>query len=372
MFCGGTGSFWTTIPSAFGGGGFGGGDPNIVNGKRINYGSPSQVKITFQPNALLTVEMIERLLFSDRIWHAAILDIGGKPNPKDPNGAPVLIIDGEIVRISPIWGGSSLRTDELIEHGVVFVQLGAGVSRTKADLEKLDEAAALAKYEPITKKYFSALSKRIEKELTAIMRRQFDKEIERQRKSVSQEIAPADEAGASVDKKREELRRLESGVPKQVLAESVSNLLKQQQEFELDLVGMKGREDALKVEVAKIADRVKSGSVDDEVVRNLKRVIELRAQQLKRLRQLVENGTVSIEDIGKAEEQVALAEVELAQAKRGTSRSATEQLDKLNADLTQLAISKAEAESKLEFIKGQLDHYSKLLREETQTVQPVR
>jgi hypothetical protein len=359
-----------------GGGGFGAafGDPNVVDGKRLHFGGTSQVKIQFQPDAVLTTQMIGDLLFTERVWHAAVLDIGGKLNPQDKNGPPILIVDGDVVQISAVWGGSSLTTYQPIPNGVIFVEMGAHVTRTKSDLEKLGEGSAKAKYEPIAKKFSAALRKRLEKELTAITRRQFGREIERQKKSVEQELALAEEASQRVTEKREELRRLESGVPKQVLAESVSSLQKQHQQLELDLAGMKGRAEALQVEVAKTAKRLDKDPADDDVLRNLMRVIDLRKQQLAAARQLHATGAAGgeVPNVLKAEEQVTLAQVEFAQAKRAQTRPAADQLEKLNSDLAQLAISKAEAESKLDYVKNQLELYSELLRRETQTIQPAR
>jgi hypothetical protein len=168
------------------------------------------------------------------------------------------------------------------------------------------------------------------------------------------------------------VRATSSGLSTDVLQELASDLKKTQQALEVELAGMKGRATALQEEVAKTAARVRKDPTDDEVVRNLKRVLELRASQLEVLQTMFKAGAAATQvDVMRAEEQVALAQVELAQAKEANRRSASDRLEKLNDDLAQIATSVAETEAKLDHVNRRLEEHSQLLDRETEA-QPLR
>jgi hypothetical protein len=203
-------------------------------------------------------------------------------------------------------------------------------------------------------KYADLVVKHLNIVLADLSRRAFESKRAELNLAKEQAQKSVELAGLKLDKTRESVRRASGDFSETALQELLTSLRKQQQALEVELAGMKGRAEAIQREVAKTAERAKNDSADDEIITNLMRVIELRTQQLRYLKELGELGTITQAEAAKAEEQVALAKVELAQAKRANSRPASEQLDKLNTELAQIAISMAESEAKLKYVTEQL------------------
>jgi hypothetical protein len=221
-----------------------------------------------------------------------------------------------------------------------------------------------------TEKFARLVIERLNKVLAELSRREYERRLKELNIAAAQARQAVDHASAKLNDTRVQ-HRGESSLSIPVLEELASNLKKQQQALEVDLAGMKGRKEALQVEIAKTAERVKKEPADDEVVRNLQRVLDLRVQHLRNIKKIVETGTVTELEAGKAEEAVAMAQVELAQAKRTISRSATDQLDKLNSDLALIAVNSAELESKLKYVTEQLEINIVMLREGREA-EPIR
>ncbi len=108
------------------------------------------------------------------------------------------------------------------------------------------------------------------------------------------------------------------------------------------------------------------------MVQNLARVIKLRTQQLERYRQLHKSAAVSEAEVLKAEEDVALAQVELAQARRLAVKGKTDEADRLNSQLVDVAIAASEAQTKLQFVEKRLEENLEKLRRESTVAAPLR
>ena len=223
-----------------------------------------------------------------------------------------------------------------------------------------------------TQKFARLVIERLNKVLGELSRREFERKLVEFKLAMAEAQRAVEVATARLDETRKQLRR-EGGFSIMVLEDLVSSLKKQQQALEIDLAGMKGRAEALQVEIAKMAERVKKEPADDEVVRGLMRVIDHRMQQLRFVKQLVDHGVPGGEPgkLAAAEEQVALAQVELAQAKRTISRSSMDQLDKLNSDLALIAVNSAELEAKLKYVSEQLERNVAML-EAVREAEPIR
>lgn len=212
-------------------------------------------------------------------------------------------------------------------------------------------------------KYADLVIKHLNNVLADLSRRAFESKRAELNLAKEQAQKSVELAGRKLDLTRESVRRSSGDYSEAALQELLTSLRKQQQALEVELAGMKGRAEAIQGEVVKTAERAKIDPADDEIIKNLIRVIELRMQQLRYLKELGELGTITQAEAAKAEEQVALAKVELAQAKRANSRPASEQLDKLNTELAQIAISVAESEAKLKYVTEQLAIHAKTLKD---------
>ena len=212
-------------------------------------------------------------------------------------------------------------------------------------------------------KYAQLVVKRLNQVLADVSRRAMEHELAGLKSDAEQAQQAAEFARQSLDDTQKRIRQASGDLAESSLQEIVTDLTKQRQALEVELAGMKGRIEALQEQVARNAKRAEEASADDEIVKNLTRVIELRAQQQRYLKELADASAISKAELAKAEEQVALAKIELAQAKRTTSRSASEQLDKLNGQLTQATIGMSEAKSKLDYVSNQLELRMHLLQE---------
>ena len=221
------------------------------------------------------------------------------------------------------------------------------------------------------KKYVREVVTRLDKVLAELSRREYEQRRDQLKQAVDQAQESAQLARQRLDEVKTKLESVSAPVSETVLEGLVSDLKKQQQALELELAGIRGRTEALQKELAKIAERTKKEPAADEVLQNLRRVVELRRAQLAATRQLHEQGTVTSLEVGKSEEQVALAQIELAQAQRAVEKPNAEQMDKLTGELAQLAINRAENEAKLKFVTNRLDETLSALKHEVQS-KPLR
>jgi hypothetical protein len=162
------------------------------------------------------------------------------------------------------------------------------------------------------KKYVHEVVTRLDKVLAELSRREFEQRRDQLKKAFDQAQESVQLARQRLDEIEKKLHSVSGSVSESVLEGLVSDLKKQQQALELELAGIHGRTEALQKELAKTAERTKKEPATDEVLQNLRRVVELRRAQLAATRQLHEQGTITSLEVGKAEEQVALAQIELA------------------------------------------------------------
>jgi len=317
-----------------------------------------RLKVEFDPNVLrLSREALDDVVRSKDVAGAAVQELSGKRArfATRGTGAERWEIEGTDKWHTAYVYTTNLRGASQDESALLLLKL-----RVFGQFSGTEEAHKFAK----------GVAARLNKVVAELSRGEYERKLKRLLTEAQHSAGAAELAAERLDKTRAQLGRgSELSIP--VLEELASSLKKQQQALEVDLAGMKGRQEALQVEIVKTAERVKKEPADDEVVRNLQRVLELRVQHLRGLKQLSENGTITQLEAGKAEEAVAMAQVELAQAKRTISRSATDQLDKLNSDLALIAVNTAEHEAKLKYVTDQLERNIAMLRE-AREAEPLR
>jgi chromosome segregation ATPase len=276
-----------------------------------------------------------------------------------------LLLTGE-----KVWATVEFKPDEdqqiLMTSGTTFGSLHVMLITSDKPLSQP------ADYRTLLARYIEAICKRCEERLDSVAKREFEKHLRREARSVVQERELTERALAQVRDKRETLRKTSAGVPQSVLEESLSNLQKQHQTLELEVVGLKGRAAAITEQIRQASDELKKAAPDNEIVGHLERVLVARMEQFKRLREMKDQGFVSAAEIAKAEENVALAQVEVVQAKRQVGKGQATRIENLNAELVQIAVSLAEARAKEEYVSEELAKAQELLKTEINTAQPLR
>jgi hypothetical protein len=229
-----------------------------------------------------------------------------------------------------------------------------------------------AEYQALVKRYHEAVRKRFEEALDTIARREFAKHVDRQAELAEVDNKLAVEARDSLAGKRAQLREVAASVPQGVLEDSVSNLMKQKQSLELDAIGLHERQAVLRQQVKEATELLEKARPDEEILDGLNRVRETRTQTLDRLRTLHKQGVTTGAEIAKAEEEVAIAKVDIKQAVRDAGKAASDRLDKLNAELATVTVALMETRKKQEYVLRQFAELEESLDREIVKAKPLR
>jgi hypothetical protein len=145
-------------------------------------------------------------------------------------------------------------------------------------------------------------------------------------------------------------------IPERVLLDDRSSLFREKQNFEMELARLQARMPAIEEQIRRIKDEIDEKVQDDQVSKELNKILNLQVMHLGAVQKLAESGRVQETEIADAEEKVARARIELAKRREQIGVSAgTDQLAKLNNELATLAIDMAEKNAMLKVINKQLD-----------------
>ena len=132
------------------------------------------------------------------------------------------------------------------------------------------------------------------------------------------------------------------------------HLQTEKEALEVEMAGAKGREDAITKAIEQTTTRVRARADSDEVTKQLEAVVAVREKSLERVRQLQANAAIAKAEVEVVEASLASARADLAVAKQKTSGPSNDLLEALNRELINLAISRQERATKLEFINFRL------------------
>jgi chromosome segregation ATPase len=169
-----------------------------------------------------------------------------------------------------------------------------------------------------------------------------------------------------------QLSEVRAILPQGVLEESVSNLMKQEQALALEAFGLNVREEQYREQVKAATDLLKKARPDEEILAGLNRVRESRLQTLDRLRELHKQGVITGAEIAKAEEEVAIAQMEIKEAIRDAGKASSDRLEKLNTELANVTVARMEARLKREYVGDQLAELQESLKREIGEAKPLR
>jgi hypothetical protein len=329
------------------------------------------VKVTFDPHVVLTRKILMQVASSPAVEHQAIRDVNGKALESRLLDEKHLLLDDE----RPTVTATFALDDEqqlILAEGTAFGTLYAFLTRVEAPPEQPRKRSSEAECQALVRRYHEAVRKRFEEALDTIAKREFAKHVDRQAglAEVDQSLAHAAQDGVAA--KRAQLRKVSAGLPQAVLEDSVSNLMKQKQSLELDELGLDVRAAQFREQAKAASDLLKKARPDEEILADLNRVRQSRVQTLERLRALHKQGVITGAEIAKAEEEVAIAQMEINQATRDATKAPSDRVEKLNAELASITVALMEARQKKQYIGHQLAELQESLNREISEAKPLR
>jgi len=155
-------------------------------------------------------------------------------------------------------------------------------------------------------------------------------------------------------------------VPEEILLNEKNGLLTEKQNLEMELARLQSRMPAIEDQIMRIRMEVDEKVQRDEVSEELRKILDVQVKYLEGVKKLVDNGSVSSNELADAEEKLARAKIELARRREqiGTSAGA-DQLAKFSNELATLTIDKAEKRAMLEIVSDQLNRIEQQLTAST-------
>lgn len=161
----------------------------------------------------------------------------------------------------------------------------------------------------------------------------------------------------------QELAQLSQGAPDvsliemdvRDLAARRRELVREVQDIEMDLAAMDARRKAIEEQIARTRAELDDRQRNDDITRELQRILQTNEQLASNLRAMTEAGTVSQAEFVKAQEGVAKARIELARRREELAKAAGGgRLGTFGDELSRMAIDAAEAKARLQMLEQRL------------------
>lgn len=216
---------------------------------------------------------------------------------------------------------------------------------------------------------------RIERSMDAFCRKSWDREMNVLAQYELMAASNAKLAEVELTKLQEELQNLEltSPLSTEALEKQLVDVMSQRQNLTIEIDGLESRRSALEMQIAKSTEVAEKAVQDDEVVKNLERVVELRHRELAVVKQQIAAGQATARDRESVEIQLVTSQADLAEARRTISAARVGAvLDQLRIDLAQTVVRLEECRARQESVKRQLDELAKQHFVSRQSVEPLR
>jgi len=142
----------------------------------------------------------------------------------------------------------------------------------------------------------------------------------------------------------------------------ISHLRESIQNSRMDEASALATFEATTKRIAEIEAKTKEQLENDPVTKELQRILKLQLQHLENIQKLIEQGRASSTELADAEEKLARARIELAKRQEQISKTAgSDRLDRLNAELANLSVGRAQYEAYFSNWRRQLDEAEQLL-----------
>jgi len=143
----------------------------------------------------------------------------------------------------------------------------------------------------------------------------------------------------------------------------ITTLQEQREQMELEAAGADGRQRALERAVEKLSSQLDDRAASDPVSKELAKLVDIRATELKRATELHGTGVAPQSDVESAQAALASARAELAAARqKAVSSASADALDGWNRQLLELTIATQERAARLKFVNDRLEKCSEVLQ----------
>ena len=223
---------------------------------------------------------------------------------------------------------------------------------------------------PMAKQFLDQLIANVQKTLA----QQADKHRTRQLETIKLEVAAAEnrlvEGEQKVRRLREELRAVadRADISAAGIQAAVASLEQERQRLELDNLGKTARREALEEQVAVQSERAAKKVEEDPVMAELRKVVELREGQFKRIEEAHAAGMAPRGELDEAMARLAELRAKLLERRQqATIEAGGEVLGAFNRELLTLSVDLREMNARLEFVNKRLDR----LRQAMELLDPL-
>jgi hypothetical protein len=139
------------------------------------------------------------------------------------------------------------------------------------------------------------------------------------------------------------------------LADQRNGLMRTIQGLEMELAGMEARRKAIQEQIVQGRELADRQLAEDAVTKELQTLLDLSKMNLDTIRKSADAGRVPTTDLTQAMESMTRVKIDLARRREELMKSAGGgQLEQYNAELSRIAIDKAERQAQLEVLHKQL------------------
>lgn len=180
-----------------------------------------------------------------------------------------------------------------------------------------------------------------------------------------------EQARQELDQRHDELMKIQSelhaatgraDVSPEGLQKAASRLDDELESLMLDEVGSRARADALARTIAEQTNRVKAVATDDDAIKELMAVVQVRDVQLQRAQALHKQGAAPATEVDQAQAALAEAKATMSERRRALAGGPTgDGLTAWNRELLNLTIAEKERQARISYIQTRLKALSEAM-----------
>ncbi len=164
-----------------------------------------------------------------------------------------------------------------------------------------------------------------------------------------------------------------TGIPTDKVADELAEISRQEVTAELSLVGMDAREHAIHDQMARIEATMDQKNSSDETLQNLEQLLKLRSARFENLKKQQAAGVITVEELQGAESEMLAAKIDFEKTRNSIKRAnGGDQLDALAAELSRLAIDRAETQARRDYLKKKDDSVEHSLQERREAERQIQ
>lgn len=244
-----------------------------------------------------------------------------------------------------------------------------------AAYDQVEGGTQVAKYEPIVQRVVEAWLPRMEAALSELAAEPVQRKLERAKLSLDLNARQLSETKHRIEDTQAQLSQSNStgSLPISTIEALYSESITQLKQFEVELIGLHARNDALEERIASVVKETdEQMRMNNAIADDLSEKLKLLAKDEELLRKKVAAGEARQSEIDAIDFQVTATLNDLNNARRSANGGDVDTLlSKLRASLTDTAIQIAESEAKRRFVLDQAKEREVVLRE-SQRAQPMR